>query len=191
MMSMTRACRLLAALTLAVAGASACVKTKPVTVADGPPLAMPAPPNRVFAPPEEPIPVQTPPPEIADAEPPKPAPRPPAQRRPPTPPAEAARPEPEPPPAPAAPAPEPARELRAASPAADAAAERQVRDLLLRASRALMKVDYRKLSNEGRSQYDQAKRFAEQADEALKERNFVFASTLADKAAVLASQLGG
>ncbi|HEV8392953.1 MAG TPA: hypothetical protein VGQ37_01715 [Vicinamibacterales bacterium] len=188
---MTRTCRLLAALTLAVAGASACVKTKPVTVADGPPLAMPAPPNRVFAPPEEPIPVQTPPPEIADAEPPKPAPRPPAQRRPLTPPAEAARPEPEPPPAPAAPAPEPARELRAASPAADAAAERQVRDLLLRASRALMKVDYRKLSNEGRSQYDQAKRFAEQADEALKERNFVFASTLADKAAVLASQLGG
>jgi len=191
MMSMTRACRLFAALTLAVAGANACAKAKPVTVADGPPLAMPAPPNRVFAPPEEPIPVQTPPPEIADTEPPKPAPRPPAQRRPPTPPAEAARPEPEPPPAPAAPAPEPARELRAASPAADAAAERQVRDLLLRASRALMKVDYRKLSNEGRSQYDQAKRFAEQADEALKERNFVFASTLADKAAVLASQLGG
>jgi len=57
-----------------LAGASACVKTKPVTVADGPPLAMPPPPNRAFAPREEPIPVQAPPPEVADAEPPKPAP---------------------------------------------------------------------------------------------------------------------
>lgn len=190
MISSARACRLFAALTLAVAGASACAKAKPVTVADGPPLAMPAPPNRVFAPPEEPIPVQAPPPEIADAEPPKPAPRPPARVRTPAP-AEAAKPEPEPPPVAAAPAPEPARELRAASPAADAVAERQVRELLVRASRALAKLDYRKLSNEGRSQYDQAKRFSEQAEEALKERNFVFASTLADKAAVLASQLGG
>jgi len=181
--------RLCAVLTF-VAAASACAKTKPVTVADGPPLSMPAPPNRVFAPPEEPIPVQTPPPEIADAEPPKPAPRPPARRPTPAPPAEAARPEPEPAPAVAAP-PEPARELRAAPSAADAAAERQVRDLLGRAARDLKRVDYGRLSNEGRSQYDQAKRFAEQAEQALKERNLVFASTLADKAAMLASQLGG
>ena len=151
---------------------------------------MPLPPARVFAPPEEPIPVQAPPPEIADAEPPKPAPRPPARRSPP-PPAEAAKPEPEPPPVAASPAPEPARELRAAPSAADATAERQVKDLLARASRDLNRVDYRRLSNEGRSQYDQAKRFAEQAEQALKERNFVFASTLADKAAMLASQLGG
>ena len=51
--------------------------------------------------------------------------------------------------------------------------------------------DYRKLSNEGRSQYDQAKRFADQAEQAIKERNFVFATTLAEKAATLAAQLGG
>jgi len=175
-----------------VAGmAGACAKQKPVIVADGPALAMPLPPARVFAPPEEPIPVQAPPPEIADTEPPKPAPRQPA--RPPrlSAPAEAAKPEPEPPPVAAAPAPEPARELRAAPSAADAAAERKVRDLLSRAARDLRKVDYGRLSNEGRSQYDQAKRFAQQAEEALKERNFVFASTLADKAAMLASQLGG
>jgi outer membrane biosynthesis protein TonB len=171
--------------------ASACAKQKPVVVADGPALAMPLPPARVFAPPEEPIPVQTPPPEIADAEPPKPAPRPPARRPAPAPPAEASKPEPEPPPVVAAPAPEPARELRAAPSAADATAERQVRALLQRASNDLQRVDYRRLSNEGRSQYDQAKRFSEQAEQALKERNFVFASTLADKAAMLASQLGG
>jgi outer membrane biosynthesis protein TonB len=184
---------LCAALALTVAAASACAKAKPATVADGPPLAMPAPPNRVFALPEEPIPVQAPPPEIADAEPPKPAP--PRAARPrtaPAPPAEAQR-EPEPPPpVAAAPAqPEPGRELRTTSSAADANAERQVRDLLQKATRDLGRIDYRKLSNEGRSQYDQAKRFAEQAEQAIKERNFVFASTLAEKAATLASQLGG
>jgi len=180
-----------AVLLACVAAASACAKTKPVVVADGPPLAMPLPPSRVFAPPEEPIPVQAPPPDVADAEPPKPAPRPPARRPTPPPVAEATKPEPDPAPVAAAPAPEPARELRAAPSAADATAERQVRDLLGRASRDLNRVDYRRLSNEGRSQYDQAKRFAEQAEQALKERNFVFASTLADKAAMLASQLGG
>jgi len=187
-----RVLRLCAALVLTVAAASACAKAKPVTVADGPPLAMPAPPNRVFAPPEEPIPVQAPPPEVADAEPPKPAPVRPAPRRNPAPPAEAQRdPEP-PPPVAAAPAtPEPGRELRTTSSAADAAAERQVRDLLSKASRDLNRIDYRKLSNEGRSQYDQAKRFADQADQAIKERNFVFATTLAEKAATLAAQLAG
>jgi outer membrane biosynthesis protein TonB len=185
----TRTGRFVVVLALA-AGAAACAKAKPVVVADGPPLAMPLPPSRVFAPPEEPAPVQTPPPEIADAEPPKPAPRPPARPRP-APPAEAAKPDPDPAPVAAAPVPEPARELRAAPSAADAAAERQVLQLLQRAAADLKRVDYRRLSNEGRSQYDQAKRFAEQAEQALKERNFVFASTLADKAAMLASQLGG
>lgn len=188
---MRRAGRFLTGVAIAASAAAGCAKTKPLVVADGPPLAMPLPPARVFAPPEEPIPVQAPPPEVVDAEPPKPAPRPPAGRRSSPAPAEAAKPEPEPPPVAAAPAPEPARELRAAPSAADPTAERQVRDLLARASRDLNRVDYRRLSNEGRSQYDQAKRFAEQAEQALKERNFVFASTLADKAAMLASQLGG
>lgn len=92
----------------------------------------------------------------------------------------------------AAPAPpEPGRELRTTPSAADANAERQVRELLQKALRDLGRVDYKKLSNEGRSQYDQAKRFTEQADQAIKERNFVFAATLAEKAATLASQLGG
>ena len=181
-----------AVLALATLAAAACAKQKPAIVSDGPALAMPLPPARVFAPIEEPAPVQAPPPEVADAEPPKPAPRPPARNPRPAPPAEASKPEPEPAPVAAAPAqPEPGRELRTTPSAADAAAERQVLQLLQRASADLKRVDYRKLSNEGRSQYDQAKRFAQQAEEALKERNFVFASTLADKAAMLASQLGG
>jgi hypothetical protein len=52
-------------------------------------------------------------------------------------------------------------------------------------------VDYNRLNADARTQYDQAKRFASQADEALKARNLVFASYLADKAAALAAQLAG
>ena len=184
---MTRMAIALLATTL-VAGA--CTKPKSTAVPNGPPLAMPQPPPRVFAPIEEPIVAQPAAPEVADVEPPKPPQRPPTRRPAPAPAAEASRPE-TPPPVVAAPAPpEPARELRASS-AADASAEKQVRDLLQRASRDLNRLDYRRLSNEGRSQYDQAKRFSEQAEQALRERNFVFAATLADKAATLASQLGG
>ena len=189
-----RARGLLAVVLLVAAGAGACAKPRPVTVPDGPPLAMPLPPARVFQPAEEPPQEPPPAPEVATVEPPKPAPRPPARRPAPAPAAEAAKPDTDPsPPAAAAPAAaEPARELRASpSAAGDAAAERQVRDLLQRASRDLARVDYRRLSNEGKSQYEQARRFAEQADQALKERNFVFAATLADKAATLASQLAG
>jgi hypothetical protein len=104
--------------------------------------------------------------------------------------------EPEPPPAAAAPttpqpAPEPPRELRPASPAADAAAERESRDALARAARDLGRVDYGKLNPDARAQYDQSKRFVEQAQQALKDRNFVFAATLSDKAAALAAELVG
>ena len=78
-------------------------------------------------------------------------------------------------------------------PAASAAAEdRKVRELLGQASRILLnQVDYRKLSAEGQSQYNQSKRFSEQAEEALKVKNFVYAMTLADKAITLARELAG
>jgi hypothetical protein len=66
-----------------------------------------------------------------------------------------------------------------------------VRDVLVRATRDLGRVDYGKLSADGRAQYDQSKRFSQQAEQALKERNLVFATTLADKAATLAAQLLG
>jgi hypothetical protein len=52
-------------------------------------------------------------------------------------------------------------------------------------------VDYSKLSTDGRSQYEQSKRFIQQAEQALKDQNFVFAQTLADKAATLAAELLG
>ena len=189
----TRAPRVAGVLLGAVLLAGGCAKARPSTVPNGPPLAMPLPPPRIFAPLDEPIAAQPPAPEVANAEPPKPAQRPPARRPAPAPAAE--RPEPEAPvvaaPAPSPPSPDPARELRAAPSAADAAAERQVREMLQRAVRDLNRVDYRRLSNEGRAQYEQAKRFLDQTEQALKERNLVFAATLADKAATLASQLGG
>jgi hypothetical protein len=57
------------------------------------------------------------------------------------------------------------------------------------ASRDLDRTDYRVLSSERRVQYDTAKRFIQQADDALKVMNLVFAEQLADKAATLAAAL--
>jgi hypothetical protein len=67
--------------------------------------------------------------------------------------------------------------------------EQQVRLLLARASQDLGRIEYRTLSVEARAQYDIAKRFMSQAEEALKDRNLVFAVKLADKAAALADLL--
>jgi hypothetical protein len=173
---------------MSAASAAGCAKARAATVPDGPPLAMPVPPPRVFAPVEEEEPLAAAPavPETPTAEAPlvttKPA------RRPIAPPE---REKPEPAPQPAQPAPEPQRELRAASTPADAEADRKIRALLTTASRNLGNVDYQKLSVAGREQYEQAKSFGEQAGEALTQRNYVFAETLADKAAKLATELLG
>jgi hypothetical protein len=61
--------------------------------------------------------------------------------------------------------------------------------MLARAARDISRVEYGQLSVAARAQYDQATGFSAQAEEALKERNLVFAATLADKAATLAAQL--
>jgi hypothetical protein len=174
---------------------SACAKARAETVPDGPPLVVPAPPPRVLVPLDDPLPATAAAPE-APAVPARAPARPPARR--PTGATADTDPRPEaPPPAPVAatPPPEPVptetRELSAAPTANTAAAERNVRDLLARAARDINRVDYARLSVDGRAQYDQSKRFSQQAEEALKVRNFVFAATLADKAATLASELLG
>jgi type IV secretory pathway VirB10-like protein len=171
-------------------GAAGCAKAQASAPA-GPPLEVPEPPPRVLAPVEEPVTASAPSPET-----PPPAPAAAAPRTPPRPPARRAEPErPETPPpttaaAPATPpAQEPPRELRPASPSGDAVAERDARDKLARAARDLGRVDYGRLNADARAQYEQSKRFSEQAQQALKDRNFVFASTLADKAATLAAGL--
>jgi hypothetical protein len=69
--------------------------------------------------------------------------------------------------------------------------ERRVRILIAQAYNDLNRVNYQALNADARNQYDTAKRFATQAEDALRARNLVFASNLADKAAALAAQLPG
>ncbi len=161
-----------------------CATARAATVPDGPPLQMPDPPERVLAPVEEPLMAATPAPE---PEPPVAAA---APRTPPARPAPEPKPQPTTAPVVAAPprAPTETRELRPASPTS-AATERSVRDMLARATRDLGRVNYGRLSADGRAQYEQSKRFSSQAEQALRERNLVFATTLADKAATLAAEL--
>ena len=69
--------------------------------------------------------------------------------------------------------------------------ERGIRESLSRATSALNRIDYRVLNADAKTQYDTAKRWIRQADDALRTKNLVFAKNLADKAAALAAQLGG
>jgi hypothetical protein len=69
--------------------------------------------------------------------------------------------------------------------------ERRVRDMLANAVKDLAQVDERTLSAAAKTQYDAARRFVAQAEEALKAKNLVFAEQLADKAQGLATGLRG
>ncbi|MGE0862258.1 MAG: hypothetical protein AB7P34_00035 [Vicinamibacterales bacterium] len=64
-----------------------------------------------------------------------------------------------------------------------------IRELMARASRDLARVNTAALSADGRAQVEAARRFLQQADDALKARNVVFAGKLADKAATMAAVL--
>ena len=55
----------------------------------------------------------------------------------------------------------------------------------------LNRINYQNLSSDGRTQYDMAKRFVSQAEDALRAKNLPFANNLADKAASIATQLAG
>ena len=176
----------LAMCALSAALAGGCAKARAETVPDGPPLATPQPPSRVFAPIEEEPLVSSP---VAEA-PVAPPPRVPAttQPRPRTPPPEPEKPTPAPAPAASVEAP---RVLSAVSAPLDPEAEKRINELLRNAKGDLSRVDYRGLTRGGREQYDSAKGFTEEAEKALKERNFIYAQTAADKAAKLAAELLG
>lgn len=172
------------ALAIGVASAAGCVKARAQTVPNGPPLSVPPPPERVIAPPEEPViaalpPVEAPGP-VTPTAPPRTQPGRPASPSAPT--ANTSAPPPVAPPA--------AEPSRPSPPtAADVANERRIREILRRATRDTGRVTYSRLSAAGRSQYDQSKSLSEQAEEAIRDRNWVFAETLADKAATLAAEL--
>jgi len=168
---------------LLAAGGAACAKARAEAIAlEGPPLQVPDPPSRVLVPVEELVstPVVSEPERAPVAAPPRTAPRPAAE----------ARPQPAPPPTVAPPPVAEPRDLRTASPT-NTESERSVREMLARAARDIVRVEYSRLSADGRAQYDQSKRFSAQAEQALKERNLIFAATLADKAATLAAELLG
>jgi hypothetical protein len=190
-------CIALAPFALCGCGAGAQAKTTP----DNPPLDMPAPPPRDV----EPTEVETPPPvplaqeparnaptrrtqpsrEPARTEPARPAEPPKAE---PTPPAEAAKPVT---PAPTEEPPKPPTTLQTTPSGAEGDLERTIRATLTRATSDLMRVDYRTLNADAKTQYDYAKRYMRQAEDAMRAKNMLFARTLAEKAAVVAAQLAG
>ena len=187
---MSRTLAYLALCVVSSAGLAGCAKARAQTVPDGPPLTVPAPPSRVFAPIEDEEPLVSAPATPATAAPPPAVAtqtRPPVRPRPETEPAAAAA---APAPAPT-PSPENPRELRAASSPTESEAERKVGELLKRASTTLGNVYYQGLSPARRELYELAKASIGDAEKAMKERNFQYAETLADKASKLATELRG
>jgi len=67
--------------------------------------------------------------------------------------------------------------------------ERRVRVQLTQATSDLSRINYQALNADARTQYDTAKRFVAQSEDALRAKNLVFANNLAEKAAALAAQL--
>jgi outer membrane biosynthesis protein TonB len=176
--------------------ASGCVRTH-AKVAPDAPLDIPAPPPRDV----EPMESEPPPPVPLAQEPvrnaaPRPRPTPPPVREPPrneSPKPEPARPETQPvdPPKPADEPPKPSTTLQTTPPTAEGEVERGIRASIARANADLNRVDYRALNSDARNQYDTAKRFIRQAEDAMHAKNLVFAKSVADKAAALAAQLAG
>lgn len=181
----------LLAVCLLAAGAGGCAHGQAKTLADLPPLEMPAPPPRVVETIEPPLePSQLPEEPLTPLRPrPTPSPRadnprPPESPRP-VPPSEPAR------TADDLPRQPPPTMLQTAPTQREAQVERRVRALIAQAAADLSRVNYQALNTDARNQYDMAKRFASQAEDAIRTRNLVFASNLADKAAALAAQLLG
>jgi hypothetical protein len=85
----------------------------------------------------------------------------------------------------------PPTNLQTTPPGAEFEVERTIRGVIKRAETDLSRVDYRALNTDGRSQYNTAKRFIQQAEDALdpRTRNLLYARNLADKALALAGQL--
>lgn len=165
-----------------------------------PPMNVPPPPPRVIEPAPEPLPepvaeLPTAPPSSTvsrgNTRPAAPRPSPQQETKP-------ADPKPvEPPPTAQDPAPvaqpptQPAAQLRTPQTADTSNAEKVVRATLDRASGLLKTVDYRLLNPERKKAYDDSQGFIKEAEEKLKEGNFVYAQAVAKKAETLARELAG
>ena len=170
---------LLTAATVVACAAKAQVRTE----VELPLLEPPPPPPRVVAAYAEPEPLAVTPP-VEAATPAKPPARPArAEQRP-----EPIAAPPEPVEAAARPASAPSLTLTP-TPGSEAQTVSAIRDLMGRAARDLSRVNTSALNADGRSQFETARRFLQQAEEALKVPNVVFAGRLADKAATMAAIL--
>jgi outer membrane biosynthesis protein TonB len=157
---------------------------------------VPSPPPHTVAPP---APVEPPAPEPVAELPPAVPPATPRRSAARDTPRETPKPEPKPEPSESAPLPQtppsqpaaPVPPLRTSSTADDQAAARSTRALVDRARGMLNAIDYRQLTTERKAQYDTAKRFLEQADDAIKSGNYVFAQSLGEKAETIARELSG
>ncbi len=177
--------------------ACGCVRARANTTPDAP-LDMPEPPPRDVAPNdvEPPPPVPLVPEPARSALPRLTAPREQPKPKPPKPePAKVEPPLPEPaaePPPRTADDPAKAPTTLQTTPATEEAeVERGIRAALMRAAADLSRINYRALNPDAQTQYDTAKRFIRQADDAIRSKNLVFAKSFADKAATIAAQLGG
>lgn len=188
----------LAGVLLAVTAALATGCTRAAPVVAPTPVVLnvpPAPPRVISVPPERIVTVEiTPIEETADAPPARvsrPQPRTDANARPASPAAAevdaaaAAQASPSTAPPPAATAPV----LRTPQTADESESDRRIQEVLKRTSEMLGRVNPATLTREARTQHETARRFVDQAQAALIERNFVFASYLADKAETLARGL--
>jgi hypothetical protein len=175
---------------------SGCLHASAKTVSDTPPLDTPAPPPRVIevveVTPPAPVPLVEEPPR----QPIRPLPRPQPQPRAEAPPPRIQEPPkvevPEPPAVAEAPPSKPPATLQTTPAGTEGEVERSIRVVITRAKDNLRRINYRVLNADAKSQYDTAKRFLEQSEEALRPpQNLVFARNLADKASALAAQLAG
>lgn len=176
---------IVAPLLLTAALGSCAAKAQVRSEVEVPLLDPPPPPPRVVVTYAEPEPPPEPPP-IETAAPAKPAPRPPRAVPQQPDPVEPAPPEPV---VTATKPVSPGALTLTPSPGSEAQTVTAIRALMDRARGDLQRVNAGSLNNDGRTQLDQARRFLQQAEEALKVRNIVFAGRLADKAATMAAIL--
>lgn len=183
---MSRAWILASLVVCAVVSSVGCATTKAAGPVDGPPLAIPPPPTRVVAPPE---------PDTSSAvaspaadEPAKPAERRRTYRPRGETPAKTEPKKPNPPPV-VVETPAPPAALQTAPAASQGEIGRRIRDTIALAEQNLGRVRTGTLDRGALEQYNTARRFLRQAREALKDKNLVYAQTLADKAATIASDL--
>jgi len=142
----------------------------PIEVETPQPVPLPEEPARTPSPRLRPTVPQAPRPESPKTEPPK------TEQ-----PVEATKPEEEPAKPPAL--------LQTTPPNTEGDLERGIRATLTRAQTDLNRIDTARLNADARGQYETAKTFIRQAEQAVRAKNLLFAKSVADKAAALAAQL--